>query len=120
MSRELRNSALDMLAVRSRLPIPPRQITHLIEPCLDAEVCYTQARLSSYPYSALMDLIKISESIESLTESLVRDPVLSPCMPHSMPFSPIELHRIQRSLWRFQLRYDIVSSRGLDIFPRML
>lgn len=107
MSPELRNSALDVLAVRSRPPIHPSQITHFIEHELDAEVCYTHKRFRRRSLSALLDLIAISASIESLTESFARDRVLGPCMQHSMALSPIELHRIRRSFWRFQLCYDM-------------
>ncbi|KAF6240124.1 hypothetical protein HO173_001734 [Letharia columbiana] len=107
MSAELRDSALDVLAVRSHPPIHPSQITDFIKHHLDAKVCYTQPRLRRYPLSAILDLITISESIESLTESFASDRVLGPCIRHSMPLSPIELHRIRRSFWRFQLCYDM-------------
>lgn len=107
MQPELWNAALDVLAVRSRPPIDPRQITHFIEHHLDADVCHTQKRLHTYSLSAILDLITISESIESLTESFARDRVLGPCMQRSMPLSQIELHRIRRSFWRFQLCYDM-------------
>ena len=107
MSLELRNSALDVLAVRSRPPIRPSQITGFIRDCLKAEVHDAQARLANYSLSIILDLITVSESIESLTESFARDRVLGPCLQHSIPLSPIELHRIRRSLWRFQLCYDM-------------
>ncbi|CAF9902818.1 MAG: hypothetical protein ALECFALPRED_000034 [Alectoria fallacina] len=112
MSPELRNSALDVLAVRSRPPIHPSQITHFIEHYLDAEVYNAQISSCSYSLSALLDLILISESIESLTESFARDRVRGPSMQHSMPISPIELHRIRRSFWRFQLCYDVCHPEG--------
>ncbi|CAD6568384.1 MAG: hypothetical protein ASARMPRED_001695 [Alectoria sarmentosa] len=82
MSPELRNSALDVLAVRSHPPIHPRQITHFIKHHLDAEVYNTQIHLRSYSLSALLDLIVISESIENLTESFARDRVRGPSMQH--------------------------------------
>lgn len=107
MSPELRHSALDVLAVQSRPPIGPSRITHFIKHHLNAEVCYSQACLRRYKLSALLDLITVAESIESLTQSFAHARILSPCMQHSMPLSQIELHRIQRSFWRFQLCYDM-------------
>lgn len=125
MSPELRNSALDVLAVRSRPPIHPSQITRFIKHYLNAEVYNAQISSRSYSLSALLDLIAISESIESLTESFARDRVRGPSMQHSMQISPIELHRIRRSFWRFQLCYDMChperessSREGCDIKSR--
>ena len=113
MSPELRNSALDVLAVRSHPPIYPSRITHFIKHRLNAELHDIQLRLANYSLSVILDLITVSGSIESLTESVARYRVLTPCLQHSMPLSPIELHRIQRSLWRFQLCYDMCHPEGL-------
>lgn len=107
ISPELRSAALDVLAVRSRSPIHRRLITSFIEQYLNVHVYDAQSGLSSYSLSALLDLITVSESIESLTESFARDRVLGPCMRNKMSLSPIELHRIRRSFWRFQLCYDM-------------
>ena len=114
MSPELRNSSLDVLTVRSRPPIHPSQITHFIEHELDAEAYDAQLSEGNYSLDALLDLIAVAGSIESLTESFAWQRVLGPSMQHDMPLSPVELHRIQRSLWRFQLCCDLCHPEGLS------
>lgn len=113
MSPELRNASLDVLAVRSRPPIHPSQITHFIEHHLDADAYDAQLRKGNYSLDALVDLIAVAGSLESLTESFAWQRVLGPSMQHSMPLSPVELHRIQRSLWRFQLCCDLCHPEDL-------
>lgn len=114
MSPELRNAAFDVLVTRRCSPIMrPRDMTLHIQNRLDARE-YDRLRLSDYLPFELLDLIRISGSIESLTDSFARDRILRPCeqQQHSMPLSPVELHRIRRSLWRFQLCYEMCHPRN--------
>ena len=76
MSPELRNSALEVLVTRSCSPMHP---SHIIKYCLDAKTCYARFRLRTHPLSALLDLIEILGSIESLSQSFARDRILGPC-----------------------------------------
>lgn len=115
MSPELRNSALDVLVIRSRSPVPPSRMTRFIKNHLDARTSYTRFRVDTYSLSALLDLIEISGSIESLSESFARDRVLRPSKQHSKELSLVELHRIRRSLWRFQLCYEMCHQENLRL-----
>ena len=118
MSPELRNSALDVLTTLSHSPIHQRHMTHFIQYNLDIKTSYARLCLRIYPLSALLDLIEIPRSIESLNQSLTRDPILVPCQQHSMKLSPVELHRIRRSLWHFQLCYDIYHPESQDLLRK--
>ena len=115
MSPELRNSALDVLVTRSRSRIHPRHMTHFIKYCLDDKTYHGGLRLRNYSLSALLDLIERSGSIESLSQSFARDRILVPCQQQqSMQLSPVELRRIRRSLWRFQLCYHMCHPRKIE------
>ncbi len=113
MTPEIRNACLDVLAARNCLPENPGQITKFIKG-LDAGVYCAQLENSQHCLSSLLDLIAVSENIESLTESFASNRVLAPCKQHEMPLSPVELHRIQRSFWRFQLCYDMCHPERLS------
>ena len=103
---ELRNACCDVLSTRTYRP-SPSQITQFIGKHLDAEVHKSRLRKNEYSPPELLDLIPISHSIETLAKSFAHDRVLVPCLQQSLPLSPVELFRIQRSFWRFQLCYDM-------------
>ena len=117
MSPELRYAALDVLAVQSREPIHPSDLTSFLEDRLTANFHDERLRMRQYSVPAMLDLIAISGGLESFVESFARDRVLGPsCLPHgsNVPLSPVELHRIRRSFWRFQLCLDICQPEGAE------
>lgn len=109
MYPELRNASLNALVARSR----PPKITDFIEDELKAKDSCVQFRLRDFSLSALLDLIKVSGSIESLTDSFAREHILAPRDQLNMPLSTTELHRIRRSFWRFQFQYDMCHPEEL-------
>ena len=106
-SPELRYACLDVLAVRTLRPCRASEVTKFIKRYLDDKLHDTQLRRCQYPLTALLDLIAVAESLQSVTDSFASERVLNLCLPHTLPLSPVELHRIQRSFWRFQLCYDL-------------
>lgn len=113
MSPELRGSALDVLVARMFAPIHSSMISCFIEHYLNPDIDQPQSRLSTCPLSVLLDLITVSESIESVTEIFARDRIIGPCAQVNTSLSPIELHRIRRSIWRFQLCYDMCHPESM-------
>ena len=91
-------------------------MTLFIKYCLDDKTYHDGLRQSTYSLSALLDLIEISGSIESLSQSFARDRILVPGQQHSMKLSPAELHQMRRSFWRFQFPALLrnVSSRKFE------
>ena len=104
-----------VMNLRMRPTLPFSHFGCLVDQILGS--CNLEAHLRDFrslftnPAPIIRDVSEVSDGIDVLVQSFARSRIAVPSQELDGPISPIELCRIRRAFWRFQICYDLSTSR---------